>query len=276
PAAVPAGTTSYSGPMSTVPPPTGSSFTPRPAPGVGGTPAAPSTGADRAGGTGRTGGSGGSRPADVPRPVPAADVRVDREPPAPPPPVQPAPTTAAPATTTSTTPVPAPTPAPPAAPGEAVLRADFEGPAYAVTLFSGDSRLGRIDGAGGGVTVDPGTYRIRAVNETMYLNADLGTVTLRAGERRALSIPGSASAVFSVKGEDYTGVRVVIDGRQVPGPYPAQIARIAAGPHRVVYRWLGGAAAGREIADTITVSAGGHFLVRAVPDNEQIVVQQLR
>jgi hypothetical protein len=82
--------------------------------------------------------------------------------------------------------------------------------------------------------------------------------------------------VFGMKGEDYTGMRLLIDGRPVPGPYPAQVARIAAGAHRVAYRWVSGPAAGREVSDNVTLSAGGHFLVRAALDNDKLVVQQLR
>ena len=57
---------------------------------------------------------------------------------------------------------------------------------------------------------------------------------MRAGERRTIAVPGLSSAAFGMKGEDYAGVRLLIDGRPVPGPYPAQVARIAAGTHRVV------------------------------------------
>jgi hypothetical protein len=142
--------------------------------------------------------------------------------------------------------------------------------------MSGDERLGRVDGQGQALSIEPGTVRLRAVNEALFLNLDLGTVTLRAGERKTVVIPGTASAVFNVKGEDYTGVRIFIGGRQLPGPYPAQIGQIAAGPHAVVFRWTSGPMAGREISKTVTLGARGHFLVRAVIDNGDILVQQLR
>jgi len=271
---------SYSGPMSTVPPPNVGAT---PGRASGASPARP--GPPRGGISPINDRSPAVRPEIEPPstlpPQPAAPVEarapaaqraappetvVEREPPAPPKAAPPA----------VTAPVPAPSaPAVPAS-GEAVILVDFDGQPYAVTLFSGDSRLGRIEGAGGTVNVEAGALRLRAVNEAMFLNADLGSVSVRPGERRTISLPGSSSAVFSVKGEDYTGLRILIDGRQVSGPYPAQIARIAAGPHRVVYRWTSGRAAGREIADTITVSAGGHFIIRAVLDNDQLVVQQLR
>jgi hypothetical protein len=98
----------------------------------------------------------------------------------------------------------------------------------------------------------------------------------KAGERRKVGVPGTASAVFDVSGEAYTGLQMALDGRQVAGPYPAQIKSIAAGAHTVRYRWVTGPLAGTDITQTITVGAGGHFRIRAVPDHAQVVVQQLR
>jgi hypothetical protein len=173
-------------------------------------------------------------------------------------------------------PQPVAVPSAPPAPSEAVLRIEFDGPGYPVTLFADDTRLGRVDGPGGSVTVEPGAVRLRAVSETVFLSADVGGVTLRAGDRRSITMPGLGSAVASVKGEDYAGVRILVDGRPLPGPYPAQIARIAAGAHRVTFRWVSGPRAGTEISDALNVSAGAHYVVRAVPDTAQVVVQQLR
>ena len=136
--------------------------------------------------------------------------------------------------------------------------------------------LGRLEGAGGSVSVEAGPIQLRAVSEAVFLDADVGSFALRPGERRTVSFPGTSSAVLSVKGEVYTGVRILIDGRQLPGPYPAQVRRIAAGVHRITYRWVTGSAAGLELGDSLTIPAGGHFIIRAVPDDGQIVVQQLR
>lgn len=160
--------------------------------------------------------------------------------------------------------------------GDATLRAAFDGSPYAFSLFSGDTRVGRIDAPDSVITVEAGTLRLRAVNEALFLNADLGVVTVRPGERRTVTLPGVGSAVLSVRGEDYSGVRILIDGRQLPGPYPAQLPRLAAGQHQVAYRWISGPRAGREIEKAVTILNGGHFLVRAAADDEQIVVQQLR
>jgi hypothetical protein len=220
------------------------------------------------------------------RPAPPAPVRT--EPPAVPPPASPA---AKPAASIQDGPPPlppagaavrsaAPAPIAAAAPsggGDAVLRIDFDSAApYPVTLYAGDVQLGRIETRESTLAVEPGTIRVRAVNEALFLDADLGSIALRPGDRRTITLPGMSSAVFSVKGEDYRGVRLLIDGREILGSYPAQVARIAAGAHRVVYRWVSGASSGRELAETITISAGGHFIVRAALDNGSISVQRLR
>ena len=196
----------------------------------------------------------------------------------------PAPAAAQPPVTHDTPPVmpkadsaPPPLPQPVAVPtsSEATLRVDFDGDPYQVTLFAGDERLGVI-GQPGTMTLGAGSVTMRAVAESVFLNADVATLSLRPGDRKSLTLPGLASAVFNVKGEDYTGVRILVDGRQIPGPYPAQLGRVAAGTHHVVYRWVAGPSSGREIAKAVSFSARGHFLVRAIVENADIVVQQLR
>ncbi len=170
-----------------------------------------------------------------------------------------------------------PSPPPPAASaGDAVLRIDFTGPPYAATLFADDTRIGQVESPGAAVPLPPGTVRLRAVNDAIFLNADLGAVTVRAGERRHVALPGTASAVVGVRGDEYTGLRILVDGRPLQGPYPAQVPRIAAGTHQITYRWIGGSRAGTDFSDTVTLTAGGHFVIRAVPDSAQIVVQQVR
>ena len=167
-------------------------------------------------------------------------------------------------------------PAPPVpASNEATLRVDFDGEPYQVTLFADDERIGSV-GQPGTVTLVAGSIKVRAVAESVFLNAEIASLSLRPGDRKSITLPGLASAVLNVKGEDYTGVRIMLDGRQIPGPYPAQLGRVAAGTHNVVYRWVSGPSSGREIAKAVTFSARGHFLVRAVVDNADIVVQQLR
>jgi serine/threonine protein kinase len=209
-----------------------------------------------------------------PPPMPTRTATEDT-PPSVPPPTPPAKPAARPAAEAAA-PAVSPAAEPVAVPGGAVLRIGFDAQPYPVTLFAGDARLGRVDTADASLGVEAGSVRLRAVNETLFLDIDLGTLTLRPGERRTVALPGLASAAFAVRGDDYTGVRILVDGRQIPGPYPAQVGRIAPGAHRVVYRWISGPAAGREVTDGIVLSAGGHFIIRAGLDNDKVAVQQLR
>ena len=264
----PGGGSSLSGPVSTVPPPT-QDF---------GFPPAGRPSAEQA----KPAGASPSKPVatSVPPPVLPPPVRPE-EAPAPAatvtrdmPPAVPK-TEAAPPATRPVEPAPQPAAPPAPTPSEATLRVEFDGEPYPVTLFADDERLGTVSQPGA-MTLGAGSITLRAVAESVYLNADLATLSLRPGDRKTVALPGLASVVLNVKGEDYTGVRILIDGRQIPGPYPAQLGRVAAGTHNVVYRWISGPSAGREIAKAVTFSARGHFLVRAVLDNADIVVQQLR
>ncbi|MEW5982515.1 MAG: serine/threonine-protein kinase [Acidobacteriota bacterium] len=159
---------------------------------------------------------------------------------------------------------------------DAWLRVMFEASPYPVSIYADDAVVGRVDQAGAIVTVQAGSVHLKAVNDAIYLNADLGTVGLRPGDRKSLSLPGTASAVLAVRGENYQGVRILIDGRQVAAPYPAQVQRIAAGTHRVTFRWVSGSTAGQELAATVNLTSGGHYVIRAVPENADVVVQQVR
>jgi hypothetical protein len=144
-----------------------------------------------------------------------------------------------------------------------------------VTLYSGDTQIARVDSAGL-VNVSPGDLRVRAVADGVFLNHDLGSVTLRAGERKQVALPGLASATISVRGDAYTGVRISVDDRPISGPYPAQIPRIAEGTHTIQVSWISGPFAGKELKQTFDARAGGHFLIRAVAESAEITIQRAR
>ncbi len=155
------------------------------------------------------------------------------------------------------------------------LDVEFAGQTFPIQIYAGDRQVGQVAG-GTELGVQAGEIRIRAVAESVYFDRDYGTMTLGAGERHRLQIPGLASAVIGVKGDTYTGLRIFLDERPLPGPYPAQIPRIAAGTHVVRFSWLSGTLAGKELKQPIDTIANGHFLIRADPDNDKIVPQQVR
>ena len=84
------------------------------------------------------------------------------------------------------------------------------------------------------------------------------------------------SAVATVKGEAYAGVRIFVDDVQVALPYPAQLPRLSEGAHMIRFSWMSGALAGKELKQSFEVKSGGHLLIRAVPENDQVVVQKIR
>ncbi|MBI2835025.1 MAG: serine/threonine protein kinase [Acidobacteria bacterium] len=169
----------------------------------------------------------------------------------------------------------APPPAAPAVP-TAVLQLKFDGASFPVRVFADGKPVGRIDNAAGRVTVPSGSMRIRALGEQAFFDRDFGSMTLQAGERRSLTVPATASAFIGVKGDVYEGLQILIDGRSVPGSYPAQLARITAVPHRITFRWSRGTLADKQLSQSIDLSGGRHFLIRAVPDDNQVSVQKVR
>jgi tRNA A-37 threonylcarbamoyl transferase component Bud32 len=175
--------------------------------------------------------------------------------------------------------VPAAEPAPPAAAppqGPASLQVSYDGAAYPVTLIADGQQIGRVENSDQHVTVDAGRLTLRAVNDSVFLDQALGTITLRPEEKRVLTLPGAASVFIGVQGNSYAGLQITIDGRSLGGPYPAQIPRIAATSHRIVFRWTDGALRGVEVSDTVDLSGGRQFSIRAVPENGQIAVQRIR
>jgi hypothetical protein len=168
-------------------------------------------------------------------------------------------------------------PAPPieAAPAPAVLDVQFAGQPFPLLIQAGDRRLGPLAG-NGRLDVQAGPKRVRAIAESVFFDHDFGLMPFKAGSSTRLEIPDVGSAVAKVKGELYNGVQIFVDNRALSGSYPAQIQRIVAGPHTVRFTWTSGPFDGKDLKATFDIVAGGHFLIRAVPENEQVAVQQVR
>ena len=176
---------------------------------------------------------------------------------------------------------PTPEPAPPAEPdppavAPATLRVRYAGDPFAVALLADDERLGVLSNGRGSLEAAPGSRRLRAVSSTVFLRHDFGEVELEAGGDRTLSLPALASAFVGVVGETYGGLEISIGGAALPGPYPAQLPRIAVGRHAMVFRWNSGGLAGLEIRDVANLREPGHYLIRAAPETSQITVQKVR
>src|SRR5436190_2581226 len=162
------------------------------------------------------------------------------------------------------------------APATATLQLQYDGAPYPLSLVADGKTVGRVAEGQMSLTVEAGRLHLRAVNEQLFLDHDLGSVSLAPGERRTLTIPATAVAVIGVRGENYTGLRILLDGRPLSGPYPAQLPRIAASHHRIEFRWSDGALQGVAIADTIDLTGGRQFIIRAVPEGATVNVQKVR
>ena len=206
-----------------------------------------------------------SAPADVSRPPSAAKNPVRGTPQRP----------VVPADGPAVTPLVVETPKP-APPATATLQLQYDGAPYPLSLVADGRTIGRVSEGQTSVTVDAGRLHLRAVNEQFFLDHDLGAVSLTPGERRTLTIPATAVVVIGVRGENYTGLRILLDGKPLAGPYPAQLPRIAASTHKIEFRWSDGALQGVTIADTIDLSNGRQFTIRAVPEGAQVAIQRLR
>ena len=166
------------------------------------------------------------------------------------------------------------TPPAPALPAD--VSVTYAGAPYPVTFLANGRQVGRISSPRQDLSLEAGRTRLRMVNESIYLDQDFGTVTLRAGQRRSFEAPATVSAYVGVRGDRYAGLQILIDGQTVPGPYPAQLARIVRGSHRVEFRWTSGALLGVEIRQSVTLSGGSHFRIQATPEEANIAVQRLR
>ena len=78
-----------------------------------------------------------------------------------------------------------------------------------------------------------------------------------------------------MSGELYTGVKIYVDGSMLTGLYPPQ-PTLAEGSHTVRDTWISGPRAGKELTQSFESKADHHFFIRADPDNDHVVVQQVR
>jgi hypothetical protein len=121
-----------------------------------------------------------------------------------------------------------------------------------------------------------GSHRFRIVSEDVFLELKLGPVKLKADEVYAIPVPALCSAFIEVTNDAYDGCEIHLDGRTLSAPYPAQIPKLAAGNHQIVFRWNSGKYADKELASAFEGEANHHYRIRGEPAGEKVLVQQLR
>jgi len=166
-------------------------------------------------------------------------------------------------------------PALPPPPPPARIRVDFSGAPYGVALYDGRRKIRDISAAAQ-LELPSGEHRFRLVAEDVHLNLQLDRISLGPKEEFRIIIPGLASAYIEVPNDAYNGCEITLNGARLPQPYPAQIPMLAAGSHKLVFRWAEGKYAGKEFSANFSCAAGHHYLVLGNPEAENISVQQAR
>lgn len=169
--------------------------------------------------------------------------------------------------------VAAPAPAPAPTPG--VLSVMFQGSAFPVVIYAGEQQVGQLDGPGE-VSLASGTHQVRVVAGAVFFSKVYEAMTVAPGGAATLVVPPLGSAVAAVKGEAYSGVRIAVDDRALPVPYPAQLPRIGPGMHTVTYSWIAGTRAGQVLTQSFEVSSGGLVRVVADAENNRVDVLKIR
>jgi predicted Ser/Thr protein kinase len=175
-----------------------------------------------------------------------------------------------------TVPPPAKAPVIPEKPAFAEVRVQFAGMGYPFTVYDGARILPDISASSLSKQVAAGEHRFRIVSEEIYLDQRLTAVKLKADEVHLLTLPGLGSAYVDVPNDAYEGCEITLNGRKLATPYPAQIARLAAGDHRINFKWNSGKYAGKELNEVISILADHLFRVRGEPQTNQVSVQQIR
>ena len=99
---------------------------------------------------------------------------------------------------------------------------------------------------------------------------------LKADQVYVIPVPALCSAFIEVTNDAYDGCEIHLDGRTLSAPYPAQIPKLAAGNHRIIFLWNSGKYSGKELVSTFAGEANHHYRVRGEPGAEKVLIQQIR
>jgi serine/threonine-protein kinase len=165
---------------------------------------------------------------------------------------------------------------PKAAPARVQIR--FSAQEYAATIYDGTRRLAEINPGASTVSIPAGTYKFRIASNEVYLDRDMGKVTLESDHVHPIVLPGLGSAYIELPNDAYSGCEILLDSKMLPTPYPAQIPKLAAGKHRLVFRWSGGKYSGTEFSSNFMALENNHILVTGDPKTSQaqVVTQSSR
>jgi hypothetical protein len=166
--------------------------------------------------------------------------------------------------------------APPEKPAYAQVQVEYAGTGYPAIIFDGTRRLGDVASSNAPLQVTAGDHRFRIVSEDVFLDRQLDRTRLKANQVFSITLPGLGGAYIEVPNDAYDGCEISLDGRKLATPYPAQIPKLSAGDHRVTFRWISGKYAGKEFASNLPSPENHQYRVRGEPQNERVVIQQVR
>ncbi len=156
------------------------------------------------------------------------------------------------------------------------IRLEFAGESYPVTVYDGATALKALSASNPSIQLAAGNHRFRLVSDDVFLDRKMDPVKLKADQVYAIPIPALCSAFIEVTNDAYDGCEIQLNGKTLSAPYPAQIPKLAAGVHRILFLWNSGKYKGKELASNIEGEANHHYRVRGEPAGEKILVQQIR
>jgi serine/threonine protein kinase len=160
--------------------------------------------------------------------------------------------------------------------GQAEIRLVFAGATYPVSIYDGAVLLKDLSAANSSIRITAGNHHFKLVSEDGFVEQTLAPGRLKADEVFTISVPAVCSAFIDVPNDTYEGCVIQLDGKTISAPYPAQIPKLAAGNHKIVFRWNSGKHIGKEIVSGFTSEANHHYSIRGEPDSEKVTVRQIR
>jgi serine/threonine protein kinase len=160
--------------------------------------------------------------------------------------------------------------------GQAEIRLQFSGASYPVTVYDAAVLLKDLSASNPSIQIAAGNHHFRIVSTDGYIDQKLDQVRLKAEEVYTISVPAVCSAFIDVPNDAYDGCTIQLDGRTISAPYPAQIPKLAAGNHKIAFRWDSGKYVGKELVSSFSGEANHHYRIRGEPSSEKVVVQQIR
>jgi eukaryotic-like serine/threonine-protein kinase len=189
---------------------------------------------------------------------------------------------AAPAPAPKTKPAAEKEPAVPAKPvpeklAPAQIQMEYSGATYSASIYDGTSLLDNVNGSSKSVTIPAGDHHLRIESKEVFLDNNLGSIKLKAGEVQSITLPGLGSvSTIDVPTDAYAGLEILVNGKRLSNPYPPTIPHLAAGTHQINFKWNSGKYASKNFSSPVRIEENHLYRISGDPQSERVVVQQIR